>query len=75
MRQQFDTFTKSYFTGRQNLAMVLMLVDSSVPPQQVGRGATEGTTSVEGHRGSHTSHAPPECVPLLTRTATGVTGA
>jgi GTP-binding protein len=34
-RQQFDAFTRSYFTGRPNLAMVFLLVDASVPPQRL----------------------------------------
>lgn len=31
----FDTFTKSYFKQRSTLAMVLLLVDGSIPPQSV----------------------------------------
>ncbi|GFR43936.1 hypothetical protein Agub_g5074, partial [Astrephomene gubernaculifera] len=34
-RQQFDSFTREYFTRRPNLAMVLLLVDASVPPQRI----------------------------------------
>lgn len=31
----FDSFTKSYFKQRGTLAMVLLLVDASIPPQAV----------------------------------------
>ncbi|KXZ52762.1 hypothetical protein GPECTOR_8g152 [Gonium pectorale] len=34
-RQQFETFTRDYFKQRLNLAMVLMLVDASIPPQRI----------------------------------------
>lgn len=34
-RRLFDSFTKEYFLGRPTLAMVLQLVDSSIPPQAV----------------------------------------
>ncbi|KAI8477370.1 MAG: P-loop containing nucleoside triphosphate hydrolase protein [Monoraphidium minutum] len=35
MRRVFDTFTKAYFRQRGTLAMVLLLVDASIPPQPV----------------------------------------
>jgi len=31
----FETFTRAYFKQRSTLAMVLLLVDSSIPPQAV----------------------------------------
>jgi GTP-binding protein len=34
-RTAFDTFTRSYLTARETLAMVLLLVDCSIPPQDV----------------------------------------
>lgn len=32
-RREFDAFTKAYFKQRGTLAMVLLLVDGSIPPQ------------------------------------------
>eukprot|EP00879_Flechtneria_rotunda_P007654 GHRR01008026.1.p1 GENE.GHRR01008026.1~~GHRR01008026.1.p1 ORF type:complete len:294 (+),score=74.87 GHRR01008026.1:358-1239(+) len=34
-RKEFDQFTKAYFLQRSTLTMVLLLVDSSIPPQTV----------------------------------------
>ncbi|KAF8073164.1 GTP-binding protein [Scenedesmus sp. PABB004] len=34
-RAEFEAFTREYFTQRPSLAMVLLLVDSSIPPQDV----------------------------------------
>jgi GTP-binding protein len=34
-RSEFDAFTRAYFKQRRTLAMVLMLVDASIPPQPV----------------------------------------
>lgn len=35
MRKEFDQFTRQYFKQRTTLAMVLLLVDCSIPPQDV----------------------------------------
>jgi GTP-binding protein len=35
MRAEFDQFTTEYFKQRKSLAMVFLLVDSSIPPQKV----------------------------------------
>ncbi|GAX79991.1 hypothetical protein CEUSTIGMA_g7431.t1 [Chlamydomonas eustigma] len=34
-RDQFEQFTKDYFTGRKNLCMVFLLIDSTISPQKV----------------------------------------
>lgn len=34
-RRTFETFTRAYFKQRSTLAMVLLLVDASIPPQPV----------------------------------------
>jgi GTP-binding protein len=34
-RRSFDAFTRAYLRGRRALAMVLLLVDASIPPQPV----------------------------------------
>jgi GTP-binding protein len=36
-RQKWDRFTKTYFTTRENLAGVLLLVDASIPPMAKDR--------------------------------------
>jgi GTP-binding protein EngB required for normal cell division len=42
-REQFEQFTKQYFLNRPNLAMVFLLIDSTVTPQKVGRKGLEET--------------------------------
>lgn len=34
-RREFEQFTKTYFLQRQTLTMVFLLIDSSIPPQEV----------------------------------------
>ncbi len=34
-RLEWNTFTKEYFLKRESLAMVLLLVDGSIPPQAI----------------------------------------
>ena len=34
-RLEWNTFTKEYFLNRESLAMVLLLIDGSIPPQAI----------------------------------------